>query len=86
MELPDQDEVNLRREWRQYEYENNKFREAIKNCKTGPKDFDCSVKDYIASEQDFKEYVDQDDVAIEDDYRIITLIDYDDLLRSDVRG
>ena len=50
------------------------------NCFTGPKEFDCSNKDYIKSKQEFDYYVDQDDVEFESNF------DYEDLIRSDVIG
>ena len=70
-------EVDLRKEWRQYDYENRKFRAAIKNCKTGEKDVDCNVVDYIGNEDDFNQAIERSNTKeIE--------LNYDDLRRNDV--
>ena len=70
-------EVDLRKEWRQYDYENRKFKAAIRNCNTGKKDIDCDVKDYIGNEDDFNEVVERSNTDhIE--------LNYDDLRRNDV--
>ena len=69
-------EVNLRKEWRQYEYENKHLRIAIKKCKTGPKDLNCAVKDYIASEDDLKNKMETNHDG--------TNLKYEDLLKNDV--
>ena len=69
----------MRKEWRQYDYENRQFKAAIKNCNFGPKDIDCDIHDYIANEDDFNEVVTEirgnnDEVEL----------NYDDLRRNDV--
>ena len=69
-------ELNLRKEWRQYDYENRHLKSAIKNCKTGPKDIDCNIKDYISNEQDFDQQVERN----HDENNL----KYDDLLKNDV--
>ena len=62
-------EVNLRKEWRQYDYENRRLRAAIKGCKTGPKDLDCEIHDYISNEYEFNEQAIRNTAAIKSEYK-----------------
>ena len=50
---------------------------AIKNCGSGPKDIDCDIKDYIATEDDFNQVVERGSAYQAE-------LNYDDLRRNDV--
>ena len=52
---------NLRHKWFTLRNENKKIKESIKNCTTGKKDFDCSIKDYVETKEEFKKMVDPND-------------------------
>ena len=66
-------EKDLRRKWRRLALNNKKFENAIKGCAKGPKDFDCTIMDYIGSKEDFANHFDpngkksQAEVGIEHD-------------------
>ena len=60
-DLQDKTQDNLRHKWFTLRNENKKFREAIENCTTGKKDYDCQIEDYINNKEEFKKFVDPKD-------------------------
>ena len=77
-EKPEASEI--RREWLIKRRASKKIEIAIQNCPKGPKDFDCTIHDYISSKEKFVDAISPLSIRSDSD----TSEYYQNWIRSDV--